>query len=57
MCQFRTFMSGVRGGLKDVKITELAPADTAVKPERALDDIFADVGVDCCAEEARRAGH
>ena len=46
MCQFRNFMSGTSGGLREKDITSLEPADVASESDEALLDIFADIGVE-----------
>lgn len=45
MCQFRTFMASEGSGLNDIRITQLAAADTAQDPRRATDEIFAEIRV------------
>jgi hypothetical protein len=45
MCQFRNFMSSANQGLNDVQITSMEPAELPADSATAIEEIFAEVGV------------
>ncbi len=52
MCQFKNFMAGKRGGLKDVKITNL-PDKTAEASAPSVEDVYALVSKDSSSAAAQ----